>query len=126
MTLQRIPVQQLIRGIQEGDWRGQAFGMNWGAERTGDALRPLRLHSCINRNPWYCEKTVSHMIQTAMNESDIEKRRTLTEDIMRYYLEQAPTIWLHEIVNFTGLGPRVKTYREEHNLIAYDEIELYP
>ncbi len=124
MTLQTIPVQQLIRGIQEGDWRGEAFGMNFGAERTGDALRPLRLHSCINRSPWYCNETVDEMISAALQESDIEKRRLLTEDIMRYYHEQAPTIWMHEVVGFTGLGPRVKNYREDYAVIAFDEVEL--
>lgn len=126
MTLQRIPVQQLIRGIQEGSWRGQAFGMNYGAERTNDALRPLRLHSCINRNPWYCDETVSQMIDAAMMESDIDKRSALTRDIMRYYHEQAPAIWMHEGVQFSGLGPRVKNYREDYAVIAYDEIELTP
>ena len=126
MTLRTIPVQQLIRGIQEGDWRGEAFGMNFGAERTGDALRPLRLHSCINRNPWYCTETIDQMISTALQESDIEKRRALTQEIMRYYHEQAPTIYMHEIVSFTGLGPRVKYYREDYAVIAFDEVELDP
>ncbi len=126
MTLQTIPVPQLIRGIQEGDWRGEAFGMNFGAERTGDALRPLRLHSCIIRNPWYCNKTVDQMINAALQESDIDKRRALSEDIMRYYHEQAPTIYMHEIVAFSGLGPRVKNFREDYGVIAYDEIELEP
>ena len=100
--------------------------MNYGAERTNDALRPLRLHSCINRNPWYCDETVSQMIDAAMMESDIDKRSALTKDIMRYYHEQAPAIWMHEVVQFSGLGPRVKNYREDYAVIAYDEIELTP
>ena len=126
MTLQTIPVQQLIRGIQEGDWRGEAFGMNFGAERTGDALRPLRLHSCINRSPWFCNETVDEMISAALQESDLEKRRLLTEDIMRYYHEQAPTIYMHEVVQFAGLGPRVNNYHEDYAVIAFDEVELTP
>ena len=126
MTLQTIPVQQLIRGIQEGNWRGQAFGMNWGAERTNDALRPLRLHSCINRSPWYCTEAIDKMINAALKESDVDRRRMLTEDIMRHYHEQAPAVWMHEGVQFTGLGPRVKNYQEEYAVIAFDEIELEP
>lgn len=126
MTLQTIPVQQLIRSIQEGGWRGEAFGMNFSAERTSDSLRPLRLHSCINRNPWYCDEDVSAMIQEALDESDLEKRRVLTEAVMAAYHEEAPAIWMHEIVTFTGLGPRVKSYRVDHNLIAFDEIKLTP
>ncbi|MFL2770590.1 MAG: ABC transporter substrate-binding protein [Rhodospirillaceae bacterium] len=126
MTLKTIPVQQLIRNIQEGGWRGEAFGMNYSAERSGDALRSLRLHSCINRSPWYCNKRVSDLIQKALNETDIEKRRTLTKDVMATYHEEAPAIWLHEVMLFTGLGPKVKYYQEDHTLIAYDKIELMP
>ena len=126
MTLQTKPVQQLIRNIQEGGWHGEAFGMNYSAERTGDALRPLRLHSCINRSPWYCNKRVSDLIQEALNETDIEKRRTLIEEVMATYHDEAPAIWLHEVMLFTGLGPKVKYYQEDHTLIAYDKIELRP
>ena len=66
------------------------------------------------------------MISAALQESDIEKRRQLTEDIMRYYHDQAPTIWMHEIVGFTGLGPRVTNFREDLAVIAFDEVELAP
>ena len=126
MSLKTIPVQQLIRGIQEGEWRGEAFGMNYSAERTTDALRPLRLHSCIHRSPWYCDQALSDKILTAFGTSDLEQRRILTEEIMAAYHDEAPAIWMHEIVMYKGLGPHVRNFRQDHTVLNYHEIDLAP
>lgn len=126
MTLRTMPVQQLIRGIQEGEWRGEAFGMNYSAERTLDSLRPARLHSCIQRIPWYCNEELTDKIKTAFAVADIDKRRELTEDIMAFYHEDAPAIWMHEVIMIKALGPHVRNFRQDHTVLNYDEIELVP
>lgn len=126
MTLRTMPVQQLIRGIQEGEWRGEAFGMNYSAERTTDALRPARLHSCIQRTPWYCNEDLTEKIRTAFATSDLEDRRRLTEEVMAIYHDDAPAIWMHEVIMFKALGPRVKNFRQDLTVLNYDEIELVP
>lgn len=126
MSLKTIPVQQLIRGIQEGEWRGEAFGMNYSAERTTDALRPLRLHSCIHRSPWYCDRTLSDKIETAFATSDLEARRSLTEEIMAAYHDEAPAIWMHEVIMYKALGPRVRNFRQDHTVLNYHDIEIVP
>ncbi|MEQ8735528.1 MAG: ABC transporter substrate-binding protein [Rhodospirillaceae bacterium] len=126
MSLRTIPVQQLIRGIQEGEWRGEAFGMNYSAERTTDALRPLRLHSCIHRSPWYCNEEVTAKIEKAFATSDLEERTRLTEDIMASYHDEAAAIWMHEIIFFKALGPKVINFRQDHTVLNYHEIDLLP
>ena len=60
MVLRTITVPQLLRGVQQGEWSGEAFGMNFSSERMLDALRSVRLHSCINRIPWYCDKALTN------------------------------------------------------------------
>lgn len=126
MTLRTIPVQQLIRGIQEGDWKGQAFGMNYSSERTADSLRPLRLHSCIHRSPWYCDKALTAKIERAFATSDLTERQRLTEEVMADYRDNAPAIWMHEIVMFKALGPKVKNFRQDLTVLNYHEIDLAP
>lgn len=124
MSLKTIPVQQLIRGIQEGEWRSEAFGMNYSAERTTDALRSLRLHSCIHRSPWYCDRALSDKILEAFGTSDLETRRTLTEEIMGAYHDEAPAIWMHEVVMYKGLGSHVRNFSQDHTVLNYHEIDL--
>lgn len=124
MTLRTIPVQQLIRGIQEGDWKGQAFGMNYSAERTADSLRPLRLHSCIHRSPWYCDEALTAKVELAFGTSDLGERQRLTEEVMADYRNNAPAIWMHEVVMFKALGPKVRNFRQDLTVLNYHEIDL--
>ena len=124
MTIRSIPVSQLIRSIQQGGWGGQAFGMNYNAERTTDALRFTRLHSCIIRKPWFCDEALTERIQRTFETWDLEERRAETEAILAEYRDQAVAIFLHEQVNVQGVGPRVRGFRQDLAFIHYDRIEL--
>ncbi len=124
MTLRTITVPQLLRGVQQGEWEGEAFGMNFSSERMLDALRSVRLHSCINRHPWYCDKPQTDKILKAYSIGNLDERRKLTQEIMAAYHDDAPVIWLHEVAMFEGLAPRVKNYAIAHTVIRYEQIEL--
>ncbi|MDX2142650.1 MAG: ABC transporter substrate-binding protein [Rhodospirillaceae bacterium] len=124
MIIRAITVPQLVRGVQTGEWSGQAFNMNFSAERTTDALRPVRLHSCLGMAPWYCDKGVTAKIEQAYATADLDARRALTQEIMRHYHDEAPVIWLHEVVLFEGMSKRVRGYRNDHTVISYQNIEL--
>ncbi len=124
MTIHLISVPQLNRGVLQGEWEGDSFGTNYGAQRTTDALRAMKLHSCLHPHAWYCNTDLSPVIAAAQNASTLEERRTLTEQVMGAYHEEAPAIWMHELMFFEGLGPRVHNYRSDIAVIHYDRIEL--
>ncbi|MBL8628398.1 MAG: hypothetical protein JNM81_02140 [Rhodospirillaceae bacterium] len=124
MNLQVITIPQLLRLTQEGSWSSEAFGMNFSAERTTDALRPTRMHSCLRPKPWYCDKDLTAKIEKAYNTGDLDERRALTQEIMANYHDEAPGIWLHEVIMFEGLSKRVKTYKVDNTFIRYDLVEL--
>jgi len=124
MNLQTITVAQLLRITQEGIFGGQAFGMNFSAERTTDALRPTRLHSCLRPKPWYCDTALTAKIEQAYATGDLEERRKLTQEVMAVYHDDAPVIWLHEVAMFEGLSKRVRNYRVDNTVIRYDLVEL--
>ncbi len=124
MRIQVIPISQLIRRIQGGGWVGEAFGMNYNAERTTDGLRFTRLHSCIPRSPWFCDEALTRRIQRANATWELEDKRRQIESIVAEYREQAVAIWLHEIVYIQGLGPRVQGFAQDNAFIRYDLIRL--
>jgi peptide/nickel transport system substrate-binding protein len=124
MNLQVISIAQLLRLTQEGSWSSEAFGMNFSAERTTDALRPTRMHSCLRPKPWYCNKALTEKIERAYNTADLDERRKLTQEIMAIYHDEAPGIWLHEVVMFEGLAKRVRNYKVDNTFIRYDLIDL--
>ena len=124
MTLQAITVPQLNRGVLQGEWTDAAFGMNYSAQRTTDSLRTMRLQSCLHPVAWYCDRTIQPKITEAMATGDLDKRRALSQEIMAYYHDAAPAIWLHRIVVFEGLSPKVRNYRSDVSVIDYASIEL--
>jgi peptide/nickel transport system substrate-binding protein len=124
MTLQAISVPQLNRGVLQGEWTGQAFGMNYSAQRTTDSLRAMRLHSCLHPQAWYCNQDLQPLIVEAMTTGDLDTRRRLSQQIMAAYHDEAPAIWLHRIVTFEGLSPKVRNFRADVTVIRYDLIEL--
>jgi peptide/nickel transport system substrate-binding protein len=124
MNLQVISIAQLLRLTQEGSWSSEAFGMNFSAERTTDALRPTRMHSCLRPKPWFCDKAITAKIEQAYNTGDLDARRKLTQEIMQAYHDEASGIWLHEVIMFEGLSKRVRNYRVDNTVIRYDQIEL--
>ncbi len=125
-TVRSIPTPQLIRYIQRGGFKGEAFGMDYGTAPSLDALRPLRLHSCQWRVPWNCDPAIMPLLEAAQAEFDPGKRLDLTRQVMRRWHDDAPAIFLFDIVGSTGLGPRVTGWRVENNLIRYDEAGLSP
>jgi peptide/nickel transport system substrate-binding protein len=124
MTVRAITVPQLNRGVLQGEWGSEAFGTNYGAQRTTDALRAMKLHSCLHPKAWYCNTEISPLIDRAYETGDIEERRRLTEQIMAAYHDEAPSIFMHELVFYEGLGPRVRNYRSDISVIGYHQIEL--
>jgi ABC-type transport system substrate-binding protein len=124
MTIRSITVPQLVRGVQQGEWSGQAFVFNFSSERTTDALRALRLHSCLRPAAWYCDRALTAKIEQASASGDLDQRRRLTEEIVRAYHDEAPALWLHDMIMIEGLGRRVRGYRNDLTVISYHAIEL--
>lgn len=124
MTVRGITVPQLNRAVLQGDFAGDALGTNYGAQRTTDSLRAMRLHSCLHPHAWYCNREIQPLIDQAQQAPDLETRRKLTEQIMTAYHEDAPAIWMHEIPIFEGTSARVRGLHNDFNVIRFDLIEL--
>jgi peptide/nickel transport system substrate-binding protein len=124
MDIRPMPSQQLIRGIQQGDWEGEAFAMDFGTAPTFDALRPMRLHSCSWRRAWFCDESVMPLIEKARDTFDIEERRRLTRELMTALRETAPGVFLFEVVFHWGLSSRVDGFDADFGNIRYERITL--
>ncbi len=124
MEIRPFPVQQLIASISNGEWNGQAFGMSYATEPSLDGLRSLRLHSCMWRAPWYCDESIMPKIYAAFDEGDIDRRVELTREIMQFYRDQAPALWLYEIVRFAALDKNLAGFAEINGMVSYDRMHF--
>ena len=79
---------------------------------------------CTSPAPWFCDKDVTAAVEAARAATSLESRRALTEKVMALAHETALGIFLYDTVTFVGLGPRVKTFRQDAGFIRYEDIVL--
>lgn len=124
MNLTPIPLPQMMKVINAGEWRGDSFSQIWGAIPTFDPLRTLRLQSCLWPKPWYCEKTSTDKLKAALAEFDPAKRESLIKDLMRHYHDQATALFLYELPVLDAVSNRVRNYDPQRSRINYEAITV--
>ena len=63
-------------------------------------------------------------MDAANQEFDPAKRAQLVARIMRHYHDQAPSIFLHEVRQYDGVGPKLRHYNPLNMIINYHELDL--
>jgi peptide/nickel transport system substrate-binding protein len=122
LELKTFPLPQYFNAVHTGEFKGQGFMMDFPAAPQLDALRGMRLHSCLWKTPWLCDEGDQAMISAALAEPDLERRRALTQDIMRRYHEQAYMIYLFERVDYYGVRGGLEGFEAEGLFIQYDKV----
>ena len=124
LRVMRIPTSQMVRIILQGQWRGDGFSQIFGSWPSFEPLRTIRLHSCANPTPWFCDEQITPTIQAAKSAISLEDRLLLTQKVLRFYHDQATTILLHEVPLLDGVTARVANYAPNKGKINYETISL--
>jgi len=124
MEIQSRPLMIYLSDFVRGSLAKDAFTLVWGATPTLDAVRAIALHSCQKPKPWYCDERITPTIEAARIEWDNERAISLRQQIMKFYHNEAPSIFLYESVGFSGLHKRVRGFRYDYGKINYHEISL--
>lgn len=119
-----IPTSQMVRVILQGQWRGDGFSQIFGAWPTFEPLRTIRLHSCLQPTPWYCDERITPTYKAALETPDLEERISLTQEVLAFYHDQATAILLHEVPLMDGIGPRVVGYAPNKGKLNYETMSL--
>ena len=122
VELKTFPLPQYFNAIHMGDFRGQGFMMDFPVAPQMDALRGLRLHSCLWKAPWLCVQEDQRLIEQAMAAPDMATRKDLTQRLMRRYTDQAYMLYLFESVQYYGLRAGLVDFEAEGLFIRYDKI----
>ena len=125
MVVSGIPLSQFSRFLYEGDWgNALAFSMHYGSVPAMDATVSLRMHSCLWPKPWICDATVTALIRKADATFDVERRRGVVQDIMRYLHDDPPGIMLHETRYLDAIAPHVSVYDAPYGFLRYHTLAL--
>jgi peptide/nickel transport system substrate-binding protein len=119
-----VPIPKYAQGLHQGNWDGTGIGIDYNSAPSLDPLRGFLRHSCLWKAPWYCDETIMPLLKEAMGTFDLEKRRELTQKVLRHQRDQAPGILLHDYVRFDGVAKRVKNFSINIGYIPYANIEI--
>jgi peptide/nickel transport system substrate-binding protein len=124
MKIRPITVPDLMTKTQQGSWAHEMFATSYNNSPSLDALRPIRFHSCIAPQPWFCDTRIQPTIDQAFRTADLEERERLSREVTKFYHDEAVSLFLHEVAEFNGLGPAVKSFRNENGWVLYETIAL--
>ena len=124
MEMRTFPITQLIRGVMEGDWNGDAFVIAFAMAPTVDVLRITRNHSCLWTHPWYCDERIMPTINEALVTLDEQRGLELRHEIMRFYREEWVALYLYQLVRFAGMRANVRGFSEVNDFVSFDTIHF--
>ena len=126
MNIRQMPAAAYLEAVlRDPEHDGaNAHTVIWPAWPIFDALRPLLMHSCRRRPPWHCDQDIQPKIEQALVEWDEAKGLAMRHELMTYYRDTAPAIFLFDSPEYVGLSARVRGYHQLYGHIAYHQIEL--
>ena len=124
LQLKSFSLPQFFNAIHSGEFKGQGFMNDFPTAPQMDALRGMRLHSCLWKTPWLCNSNDQALITLAMSEPNLQTRQKLTEELMAIYHEQAYMLYLFESVDFYGMHGELTGFESDGLFIQYEKIRL--
>ncbi|MDB5367368.1 MAG: hypothetical protein JWM77_3295 [Rhodospirillales bacterium] len=123
VELRAIPLQKLLINLAFGGWTSDGFGIPYSASPSRDALRSLRVNSCLWRAPWFCDKELTARIEATSREPDLDRRIAQTRELVAAYYDAAPHLSVFDNVRFFGLAPTLTGFDESDDLIDWAAID---
>jgi ABC-type transport system substrate-binding protein len=119
-----LAFQDAVRKFIANSWEGHAFRHVWSVVPEMDAIATMGSNSCLKNNPWFCDAEVSAMIDRINGEFDPAKREPLLRQLMRWYHDEAPTIYLLNSPEINAVSRRVSGFDNVNAVLAYDRMTV--
>ena len=121
MTITRTVLSQYLEHIYNTPWPSLGFAM----QGSGfDALSFYRTRSCSWRNAYHCDEEMMPIIQRAFEATNLEDRLKATQDAVRREAANPPGIMLWRNPDFSGLGPGIRDFKIERDLMRFHELDI--
>ncbi len=124
MEIELRPIMAFLSDFTGGRLSRDGFMLSWTATPVLDATQAVALHSCLKPRPWYCDQSIMPTVMAAMSEWDTERAVDLRHQVMRYYRDQVPGIFLYESVGFAALSSRLSGFKYTYGKVLYDRISI--
>jgi len=118
------PGTQYLLDFVQGRYEPDAFTLQWGSYPSLDSIQMSSIGSCRKTNPWYCNPDIEPTITAAWSEADPDKALALRHKVMKFYHDEAPSLFMYDNVTFLGLSPRTSGYTNVFGFIPYEDVRL--
>lgn len=126
VTLRALPIQ-VYYGKYNSDagWGdSNAFGASFQGRPFGDPLRAMRRFSCLAFTEYFCEPTLTPLLEAARTAPTLEEREHILRSTARGYKDAAAALFLVQQAEVIGLSPRLKNVRRRNRTLVLHEIGL--
>jgi ABC-type transport system substrate-binding protein len=124
MEIRTVASQQYLKNTFITGEYAEAFTMPWTGVPVGDVLRGVEMHSCAHNVPWTCDKAIMPLIDRIKVEQNEQTNEQLRRELMAYYHDQVPAIFIYESVTFSGSSRDVQGLDDMYGFIPYDRISF--
>ena len=113
-----------IRKLLKTEWEGNAFVSVNDALPTLDAMNAFKKNTCLWPTPFYCPEGQQDIINAINTEMDGAKRGELLKQLAETYYEEAPHIFLTEIVDLHAISNKLKNFKNMARNFNWEDLVL--
>jgi len=130
--LSRVGVEMEVRQITKADWIQKFIGGTWGGQAAGipynsapfnDITRFMGFEFC-KPNPYFCVEEIVPKIAAADAIFDSGERRQYLRNLAAEIRDLAPSIYLVEQIEITGVNKRLQGFKNLGKSYNYDQISI--
>jgi peptide/nickel transport system substrate-binding protein len=123
MEMRQITSPDWIRKFISGTWEGQAAGIAYNSAPYNDITRFMGYEFC-KPNPYFCIEEIVPKIVAADAIFDTAKRLDYLRKLAAEIHDLAPSLYLVEQIEITGVNKRLRGFKNLGKSFNYDEITI--
>ncbi|MEQ8246192.1 MAG: ABC transporter substrate-binding protein [Alphaproteobacteria bacterium] len=123
MEVRQITKADWIQKFITGTWGGQAAGIPYNSAPFNDITRFMGFEFCKSK-PYFCVEEIVPKIAAADAIFDSNERRAYLRDLAGEIRDLAPSIYLVEQIEITGVNKRLRDFKNLGKSYNYDQISI--
>lgn len=123
LELQATVFSDWITQYVTGQWRTEAFSLGWNVSPYHDAQRPMEYFSCLKSNPFFCDPTMTPLINAAAAQMQPSQREATLRSLARRFHEAAPSLYLIQYGHIWAISESVQGFELQDRVPAFHRVE---
>ncbi len=124
VELRQITFPEWLQYFLKGTWPGEMFGSSWNTSPYMDSIRPYTYMSCMKKPAFFCDESMTPLIDATFKEFDPAKRAELLHKLHEKTSEVLPAIWLVDQIDLQAWSPKVSGLEYANRVVRYENVTV--